>query len=129
MYRALINFASKDFTGMKGKIVEIKDKELASSLLENGYIEEASSNDKEVLEKEITELKSVISNLNEENEKLIKELEEIKFSLEDSSQNENPDDENPDDENPDDGNSNDESSKEESKEKEEQNKDLNNKKK
>jgi hypothetical protein len=89
MYRALINFASKDFTGMKGKIVEIKDKELASSLLENGYIEEVSSNDKEGLEKEITELKSVISNLNEENEKLIKELEEIKFSLEASNQNEN----------------------------------------
>lgn len=89
MYRALINFASKDFTGMKGKIVEIKDKELASSLLENGYIEEVSSNDKEVLEKEITELKSVISNLNEENEKLVRELEEIKSSLEDSSQNEN----------------------------------------
>ena len=89
MYRALINFASKDFTGMKGKIVEIKDKELASSLLENGYIEEVSSNDKEGLVKEITELKSVISNLNEENEKLIKELEEIKSSLEASNQNEN----------------------------------------
>lgn len=89
MYRALINFASKDFTGMKGKIVEIKDKELASSLLENGYIEEVSSNDKEGLEKEITELKSVISNLNEENEKLLKELEEIKSSLEASNQNEN----------------------------------------
>lgn len=42
MYRALVSFSGK-LAMSKGKVMEIKDKELVKSLLNAGYIEEVKT--------------------------------------------------------------------------------------
>ena len=79
MFIVLKSFASKDYSGTKGKTIEIKDKELSKSLIKSGFIAEYSKQDKKNADKdkEIVELKSTISELTDKNAK----LEEEKASL------------------------------------------------
>ena len=80
MYIVLKSFAGKEYSGTKGKPIEIKDKDFAKSLIKAGFIAEYSKQDKKNADKdkEIVELKSTISKLTDENTK----LEEEKASLE-----------------------------------------------
>lgn len=83
-YVVLKSFAGKDFTGVKGKIIEIEDKKIKVSLLKNGFIKEIDKKDisKMELEKEIEENKRTISSLISENENLKLEIENLKLQLE-----------------------------------------------
>lgn len=83
-YVVLKSFAGKDFTGVKGKIIEIEDKKIIASLIAEGYIEKfnvSKSSNKE-LEKEIAKQNKAISDLELENELLKQENEELKLQLE-----------------------------------------------
>ena len=72
MYIVLKSFAGKEYSGTKGKLIEIKDKDFAKSLIKAGFIAEYSKQDKKNADKdkEIVELKSTISKLTDENTKL-----------------------------------------------------------
>ena len=76
MYIVLKSFAGKEYSGTKGKLIEIKDKDFAKSLIKAGFIAEYSKQDKKNADKdkEIVELKSTISKLTDENTKLEAEL-------------------------------------------------------
>lgn len=94
MYLVEKGFANGAISASKGKVVEIKDKELASSLLEAGYIVPFSKKDMSNKEKdeeikrlnselekkdaEIQSLNNTISTLETEKETLSTELEELK---------------------------------------------------
>ena len=75
MYIVLKGFAGKEYSGTKGKPIEIKDKDFAKSLIKAGFIAEYSKQDKKNADrdKEIVELKSTISKLTDENTKLEEE--------------------------------------------------------
>lgn len=79
MYIVLKSFASKEYSGTKGKPIEIKDKDFAKSLIKAGFIAEYSKQDKKNADKdkEIVELKSTISKLTDENTKLEEEKVEL----------------------------------------------------
>ena len=83
-YVVLKSFAGKDFTGVKGKIIEIKDKKIIASLIAEGYIEkfDVSKSSNKELEKEIAKQNKAISDLELENELLKQENEELKLQLE-----------------------------------------------
>lgn len=83
-YVVLKSFAGKDFTGVKGKIIEIKDKKIIASLIAEGYIEkfDVSKSSNKELEKEIAKQNKAISDLELENELLKQENEKLKFQLE-----------------------------------------------
>lgn len=46
MYIVLKSFAGKEYSGTKGKLIEIKDKDFAKSLIKAGFITEYSKQDK-----------------------------------------------------------------------------------
>ena len=79
MYIVLKSFAGKEYSGTKGKLIEIKDKDFAKSLIKAGFIAEYSKQDKKNADKdkEIVELKSTISKLTDENTKLEEEKAEL----------------------------------------------------
>lgn len=79
MYIVLKSFAGKEYSGTKGKPIEIKDKDFAKSLIKAGFIAEYSKQDKKNADKdkEIVELKSTISKLTDENIKLEEEKAEL----------------------------------------------------
>ena len=79
MYIVLKSFAGKEYSGTKGKPIEIKDKDFAKSLIKAGFIAEYSKQDKKNADKdkEIIELKSTISKLTDENTKLEEEKAEL----------------------------------------------------
>lgn len=82
MYEVLKGFANNEINATKGKIVDINDKKLASSLLEAGYIKVASKKEVSSKEKddeikklstELTEKDAIIEDLQTK----IAELEEM----------------------------------------------------
>lgn len=79
MFIVLKSFASKEYSGTKGKSIEIKDKDFAKSLIKSGFIAEYSKQDIKNADKdkEIVELKSTISKLTDENTKLEEEKAEL----------------------------------------------------
>ncbi len=86
MYEVLKGFANNEINATKGKIVDINDKKLASSLLEAGYIKVASK--KEVSSKEKDdEIKKLSTELAEKDaiigdlQTKIAELEELLSTL------------------------------------------------
>lgn len=48
MYIVLKSFAGKEYSGTKGKLIEIKDKDFAKSLIKAGFIAEYSKQDKKM---------------------------------------------------------------------------------
>lgn len=89
MYEVLKGFANNEINATKGKIVDINDKKLASSLLEAGYIKVASK--KEVSSKEKDdEIKKLSTELAEKDaiiedlQTKIAELEELLSKLEEN---------------------------------------------
>lgn len=99
MYEVLKGFANNEINATKGKIVNINDKKLASSLLEAGYIRLASKKDASSKEKddeikklseELAEKDALIEELQAKNT----ELEEILSSLENSNDDNKNEDEN-----------------------------------
>ena len=87
MYEVLKGFANNKINATKGKIVDINDKKLASSLLEAGYIKAASKKDASSKEKD-DEIKKLSTELAEKDaiiedlQTKIAELEEILTSIE-----------------------------------------------
>lgn len=79
MYIVLKSFAGKEYSGTKGKTIEIKDKYFAKSLIKAGFITEYSKQDKKNADKnkEIVELKSTISKLTDKNTELEEEKAEL----------------------------------------------------
>lgn len=77
MYIVLKSFAGKEYSGTKGKLIEIKDKDFAKSLIKAGFIAEYSKQENADKDKEIVELKSTISKLTDENTKLEEEKAEL----------------------------------------------------
>ena len=79
MYIVLKSFAGKEYSGTKGKLIEIKDKDFAKSLIKAGFIAEYSKQDKKNADKdkEIVELKSTISKLTDKNIELEEEKAEL----------------------------------------------------
>lgn len=108
MYEVLKGFANNEINATKGKIVDINDKKLASSLLEAGYIKVASK--KEVSSKEKDdEIKKLSTELAEKDaiiedlQTKIAELEELLSKLEENNAS-NDDEKNEDDNTLDDSN-------------------------
>lgn len=85
MFIVLKSFASKEYSGTKGKSIEIKDKDFANSLIKSGFIAEYSKQDikNSDKDKEIVELKSTISKLTDENIKLEEEKAELLLKVQD----------------------------------------------
>lgn len=86
-YEVLKGFVNYEINATKGKIIEIKNKELASSLLEAGYISVVTKKEVSFKEKEeeIKKLSTELAQKEVENQKLqiqIAELEEKLRNLE-----------------------------------------------
>lgn len=79
MYIALKSFVNNEYVGKKGKPINIKDEKLANSLKKAGYISDISKQDQKNInkDKEIAELNSTISELNNEISILKKDNEEL----------------------------------------------------
>ena len=94
MYEVLKGFANNKINATKGKIVDINDKKLASSLLEAGYIKAASKKDASSKEKD-DEIKKLSTELAEKDaiiedlQTKIAELEKMLSSLESSNEDDN----------------------------------------
>lgn len=95
MFLVLESFASKDYSGVKGQTIEIKDKKFAKSLIKGNIITEYNKqnhmqNKSADKDKEIVELKTTISELTDKNAELEKEKAELLLKvqeLEDASEN------------------------------------------
>lgn len=90
-------FANRNISASKGKVIDIKDKKLASSLLEAGFISNYSEKDipNNEMKKKIKELEKEISSKNNEiqslNDRIAQLEEELNSKSNDSSDNENND--------------------------------------
>lgn len=76
MYLVKKSFANNKISATKGRTIDIKDKSLASTLLNAGYIENYS--EKELKSKE---LKKEIETLNKEIEQKDSEIETLKLKI------------------------------------------------
>ena len=87
MYLVLKGFANNTISASKGKTIEIKDKKLASSLLEAGYI--ATYSEKEISNKEaketITKLQSQLVEKDVEIQSLKDKITELEAELNNAS--------------------------------------------
>lgn len=90
MYIVVKNFASLNLIGIKNKVIEIKDNDFASNLLNAGYIKEyvnAGEDLEESLEiienlnQAKTELETQVSNLTESNEQLTQDKTELETQV------------------------------------------------
>lgn len=99
MFLVKKGFANRDISATKGKVIDIKDKKLASSLLEAGFISKYSEKDmsNNEMTKKIKELEEEVSSKDNEiqslNDRIAQLEEELNSKSNDSSNNEN-DDEN-----------------------------------
>lgn len=79
MFLVLESFASKDYSGVKGQTIEIKDKKFAKSLIKGNIITEYNRQNQKNADKdkEIVELKTTISELTDKKAELEKEKAEL----------------------------------------------------
>lgn len=97
MFLVKKGFANRDISASKGKVIDIKDKKLASSLLEAGFISKYSEKDmsNNEMTKKIKELEEEVSSKDNEiqflNDRIAQLEEELNSKSNDSSDNENND--------------------------------------
>lgn len=97
MYLVNKAFANNKISASKGKVIDIKDKSLASALIEAGYISNYSEKEmsNKEMEKTIKDLNKQISEKDSEiqslNDKIAELEEELKVKLKENSDEENED--------------------------------------